>query len=62
MGHYYSEMYSSEEIDRERQMKMTSRLKTAEQIQKAIDEHGIAYVLADIILDDTSVGFKYKRY
>lgn len=55
-------MYSSEEIDRERQMKMTSRLKTAEQIQKAIDEHGIAYVLADIILDDTSVGFKYKRY
>jgi hypothetical protein len=62
MGHYRSEMGYDEQDRLEAEAKRRRIDRTAAEIQKAIDEHGVAAVLADIILDTHSViGMKYKR-
>lgn len=51
MGHYRSEMGFDEEDRKEAEQKAQNRRKTAENIQMAIDERGLAAVLAEIIED-----------
>jgi hypothetical protein len=65
VGHYRSEMGFEDRDAREVDEKARRLAATAAEIQRAIDEKGLAVVLADIILDTnlgTSIGFKYKRW
>lgn len=65
MGHYRSEMGFEDQDRKEADQKSKRIAATTAEIQKAIDEHGVAAVLADIILDTsfgTYIGSKYKRW
>lgn len=64
MGHYRSEMGYEDQDAREAAEKKRRLEATTREIQKAIDERGVAAVLADIILDTglgVYIGTKFKR-
>lgn len=65
MGHYRSEM-GYEDRDAEEAASRKRRLEaTTREIQRAIDERGVATVLAEIILDTdigVYIGTKFKRW
>lgn len=62
MGHYRSEMGFEDEDAREAERKRRTRDKTAEAIMEAIAKDGIAYVLADIVLDPLTASIRYRRH
>lgn len=65
MGHYRSEMGYEGRDAEEARTKARRLAATTHEIQKAIDERGVATVLAEIILDTsytTDIGYKFKRW
>lgn len=58
MGHYYSEMGLEDWLDREAERV----LNRAKKIEKAIEMHGIAYVLAQIVDDATMASIIYDGH
>jgi hypothetical protein len=59
MGHYRGEMGFEEEHAREARRKETIRTRTAAKIKTAIEEEGIEFVLADILLNTTMAKINY---
>lgn len=49
MGHYYSELYTKEEIRIKNELKERQRQKLLSGIRLAISKNGVEHVLADII-------------
>lgn len=66
MGHYRSEMGYEDEDEKRRRRKEESIRKTEQELQKAIDQDGIARVLAEIIVDASEsmifIGGRFRRY
>ena len=52
MGHYASEMISDDEYQEKAERIEKQRNNVASKIKEAIDEEGIEYVLADIVLNN----------
>ena len=65
MGHYRSEMGYEDDDRKEAEAKRRRLANTTAEIQKAIDDRGVAAVLAEIILDapiGVYIGSKFKRW
>ena len=62
MGHYRSEMGYEDEDDKKARWKDQTREATAEYIRKVADEHGLMYVLADIVINPTMASIKYLKH
>lgn len=64
MGHYRSEMGYEDDDRKEAEAKRRRLANTTAEIQKAIDDRGVASVLAEIILDapmGVYIGSKFRR-
>ncbi len=58
MGHYYSEMVSDAEQEREAAEKKARREKQLAKLKEMIEEDGLESVLLDIIKDRTMVSIR----
>lgn len=61
MGHYRSEMGYEDEDRKEAEHKAKLRAHSEIKIQKAIDDRGVASVLAEMIEDPLMFGLKYRH-
>ena len=62
MGHYRSEMGYDDEDEKKARWKDQTREATAANIRKAAEEHGLMYVLADIVINPTMASIKYLKH
>lgn len=64
MGHYYSELYTKEEIRIKNELKERQRQKLLSGIRLAISKNGVENVLADIIEESGSFLLRqdYEKY
>ncbi len=60
MGHYRSEMGYDERDRKEAEYEQKRMVASTAKIQAAIDERGIAAVLAELIKDDTMFRIRYR--
>jgi hypothetical protein len=51
-----------DEDDKKARWKDQTREATAEYIRKVADEHGLMYVLADIVINPTMASIKYLKH
>lgn len=60
MGHYRSEMYSDKELDEQEQSQQRRFNTRKTKIEAAIEENGIAFVLAEILDEPIYARIEYS--